>query len=93
MLKLYVIQALRIYPAFIMLKFKRMEVIVAGEHQRHVMTKLQYEAVSQQRNWTTGRPPVPLPGGHRNASDWLRRVPVAVPVGFTGVPVLCWDTA
>ena len=42
MVKLYVIQALRIYPAFIMLKFKRMEVIVAGEHQRHVMTKLQY---------------------------------------------------
>ena len=42
MVKLYVIQALRIYPAFIMLKFKRMEVIVACEHQRHVMTKLQY---------------------------------------------------
>ena len=42
MVKLYVIQALRIYPAFIMLKFERMEVIVAGVHQRHVMTKLKY---------------------------------------------------
>ena len=42
MVKLYVIQALCIYPAFIMLKFKRMEVIVAGDHQRHVTTKPQY---------------------------------------------------
>ena len=26
----------------------------------------------------TGRPPVPAPEDHRDASDWLRRVPVTV---------------
>ena len=34
------------------------------------------KAVSQQKIGPTGRPPVPVPEGHRNASDWLRRVPV-----------------
>ena len=42
MVKFCVVQARRIYPAFIMLIFERMEVIVASEHQTHVMTKPKY---------------------------------------------------